>query len=344
MPPAKKTTGNGASAATTEVEALRHPADVTRRNIPTAETSSLIAEEEARAQPMLYPRNPDLDPQLVWRGKDALDAEPLSVPTVPIYIQEKVLPEALIRDLMRQSRQGTAPQADLFGGFDRIEDPETRLEFYAHAENWSNRMILGDSLLVMNSLAEKEGLRGQVQMIYLDPPYGIRFASNWQPSTKEPKAEDRSEKGLSREPEQIKAFRDTWKDGIHSYLAYLRDRLIVARELLTDSGSIFIQIGIENSPLIRLLLAEVFGYENHICDILIQKTGSQTGEFIQANSDVIVWYARNRTAAASKFRKLFLPRDGKPEIAGKGLNSIDRDDWSAYPLTSDGFRETTTVD
>ncbi|TQF78655.1 site-specific DNA-methyltransferase [Elioraea sp. Yellowstone] len=344
MPPAKKTTGNGASAATTEVETLRHPADVTRRNIPTAETSSLMAEEEARARLMLYPRNPDLDPQLVWRGKDAQDAEALAVPTVPIYIQEKVLPEALIRDLQRQSRKGTAPQADLFGGFDRIEDPETRLEFYAHAENWSNRMILGDSLLVMNSLAEKEGLRGQVQMIYLDPPYGIRFASNWQPSTKEPKAEDRSEKGLSREPEQIKAFRDTWKDGIHSYLAYLRDRLIVARELLTDSGSIFIQIGIENSPLIRLLLAEVFGYENHICDILIQKTGSQTGEFIQANSDVIVWYARNRTAAASKFRKLFLPRDGKPEIAGKGLNSIDRDDWSAYPLTSDGFRETTTVD
>ena len=180
MPPAKNAARPGAATA---VETLHHPADVTRRNIPTAETSSLMAEDEAGARSKLYPRNPDLDPQLVWRGKDAQDADPLTVSTVPIYIQEKVLPEALIRDLQRQSR-GTAPQAVLFGGFDRIADPETRMEFYQHAENWSNRMILGDSLLVMNSLAEKEGLRGQVQCIYLDPPYGIRFASNWQPSTR----------------------------------------------------------------------------------------------------------------------------------------------------------------
>lgn len=142
------------------VETLRHPEDVTRPNIPTAETSGLLRQEEETAKPMLYPRNPALDPQLVWRGKDAQDAAPLSVDTVPIYIQEKVKPEALIRDLRRVAK-GCAAQANLFGDFDRIDDPEMRLDFYQHAENWSNRMILGDSLLVMNSLAEKEGLRGR---------------------------------------------------------------------------------------------------------------------------------------------------------------------------------------
>ncbi len=227
-------------APATEVETLVHPADIARKNIPTAETAALMAEEEARAEPKLYPRNPDLDPQLVWRGKDAQDSAPLRVETVPIYIQEKLYPEALIRDLQRVSAKEAAPQADLFGGFDRITDEAARLEFYQHAENWSNRMILGDSLLVMNSLAEKEGLRGQVQMIYLDPPYGIRFASNWQPSTRTREVKEGKAEGMSREPEQIKAFRDTWKDGIHSYLAYLRDRLVVARELLTESGSVFV--------------------------------------------------------------------------------------------------------
>ena len=305
MPPAKKTPK---PEAATEVETLRHPADVTRRNIPTAETSALMAEEEARAKPMLYPRNPDLDPQLVWRGKDALDAEPLAVPTVPIYIQEKVLPEALIRDLLRVSREGAEPQADLFGGFDRIADPETRLEFYRHAENWSNRMILGDSLLVMNSLAEKEGLRGQVQMIYLDPPFGISFASNWQPTTRS-RTVGETVRDLSREPEQIKAFRDTWKDGIHSYLAFWRDRLVVARELLADSGSIFVQIGEENVHRMRALLDEVFGPDCAVVTLLVKKKGSQRSTLIDPVNDYILWYGRTpRAEGRLKFRPLFEPR------------------------------------
>ena len=211
-----------------------------------------MAEEEAAPTPKLYPRNPDLDPQLVWHGKDELDAVPLRVPTVPIYIQEKVLPAALIRDLRRVSK-GCEPQADLFGSFDRISDPEMRMEFYQHAENWSNRMILGDSLLVMNSLAEKEGLRGQVQCIYFDPPYGIRFASNWQPSTRTREVKEGRIEGVSLEPEVVAAFRDTWKDGIHSYLSYLRDRLVVAKELLTESGSVFVQIGDENVHRVRAI-------------------------------------------------------------------------------------------
>ena len=306
MPPAKKTPK---TVAATEVETLRHPADVTRRNIPTAETSALMAEEEARAKPMLYPRNPDLDPQLVWRGKDALDAEPLAVPTVPIYIQEKVLPEALIRDLLRVSREGAEPQADLFGGFDRIADPETRLEFYRHAENWSNRMILGDSLLVMNSLAEKEGLRGQVQMIYLDPPYGISFASNWQPTTRS-RTVGETARDLSREPEQIKAFRDTWKDGIHSYLAFWRDRLVVARELLAETGSIFVQIGEENVHRMRALLDEVFGPDCAVVTLLFKKKGGQRSALIDPVNDYILWYGRTpRAEGRLKFRPLFKRRE-----------------------------------
>lgn len=253
-----------------------------------------MAEEEARAEPKLYPRNPDLDPQLVWRGKDEQDSAPLRVETVPIYIQEKLYPEALIRDLQRVSAKEAAPQADLFGSFDRITDEAARLEFYQHAENWSNRMILGDSLLVMNSLAEKEGLRGQVQMIYLDPPYGIRFASNWQPSTRTRDVKEGKADGMSREPEQIKAFRDTWKDGVHSYLAYLRDRLVVARELLTDSGSIFVQIGDENVHLVRSILDEVFGADNRCSQITVSKTAGQTTELIPEVVDYILWYARDR--------------------------------------------------
>lgn len=323
------------AAAPTQVETLVHPADIARRNIPTAETAALMAEEEARAAPMLYPRNPDLDPQLVWRGKDAQDSEPLAVPTVPIYIQEKLYPEALIRDLQRVSA-GTAPQADLFGGFDRITDPEDKLEFYRHAENWSNRMILGDSLLVMNSLTEKEGLRGQVQMIYLDPPYGIRFASNWQPSTRSRDVKEGKADGMSREPEQIKAFRDTWKDGIHSYLAYLRDRLIVARELLSESGSVFVQIGEENVHVVRALLDEVFGVRNFISSIVFVKSSSSTGEFLGRQFDYLLWCSKDRDQV--KYRPLYRMK----EVGGAGASGYNRARMPDGSITA--LNEETNVD
>ncbi len=305
---------------------------MTRLNIPTAETSGLMRQEEDVARPRLYPRNPDLDPQLVWRGKDAQDAAPLAVDTVPIYIQEKVKPEALIRDLRRQAG-GCEAQANLFGDFDRIEDAELRLDFYQHAENWSNRMILGNSLLVMNSLAEKEGLRGQVQCIYLDPPYGIRFASNWQPSTRTREVKEGKGDGVSREPEQIAAFRDTWKLGVHSYFGYLRDRLIVARDLLSDSGSIFVQIGEENIHLVRSLLDEVFGHANSISIITVQKAGSGANRLLGQIADYILWYARDESAV--KYRSLYVDRAVTDEDVGRfsrvelpggerlGVNEID---------------------
>jgi adenine-specific DNA-methyltransferase len=206
----------------------------------------------------------------VWQGKDEQDRADLEVPVVPIYIQEKIHPHAIIEDIRRQAKQAAQQQGettlDLFADFNGI-DFEQQLEFYQHNQKWQNRMILGDSLFVMTSLAEKEGLKGQVQMIYLDPPYGIKFGSNWQVSTRKRDVKDGKAEDLTRQPEQVKAFRDTWKLGIHSYLAYLRDRLAAARELLTDSGSVFVQIGDENVHLVRCLLDEVFGSENFVSQI-----------------------------------------------------------------------------
>ena len=219
-------------------------------------------------------RDPSLDPQLVWRGKDEQDGEDLVVDAPPIYIQEKIVPQVIIENLRRAKGQD---QLDLFGDFDGLSGYEA-VEYYQHEANWSNRMILGDSLQVMASLAEKENLRGKVQMIYIDPPYGIKFGSNWQVSTGKRDVKDGKIEDATREVEQIKAFRDTWELGIHSYLAYLRDRLTVARDLLTESGSVFVQIGDENVHLVRCLLDEVFGSENFVSQITFSKTAGQTAE------------------------------------------------------------------
>src|SRR5262245_46257800 len=204
------------------------------------------------------------DPKPTWAGLKSRTAQQdwsdLVVQAPQLYIQEKVHPKVIIDDLIRRSKQSAAEKddaPDLFADFNGLDDPEARLEFYQHDQHWSNRMILGDSLLVMASLAEREHLRGQVQCIYIDPPYGIRFNSNWQVSTLSRDVKDGKREDISREPEQVKAFRDTWKYNVHSYLAYLRDRLSVAHALLTDSGSIFVQIGDENVHLVRGLLARI---------------------------------------------------------------------------------------
>jgi adenine-specific DNA-methyltransferase len=259
----------------------------------------------------LYPRDSSLDPQLVWKGKDEQDRQPLEIPTIPIYIQEKIHPQALIEDLHRQAQGDRSQQADLFGALEKVE-PSKRLEFYRHDQHWTNRLILGDSLLVMTSLAEKERLRGQVQMIYMDPPYGIKFGSNWQVSTRKRDLKDTRVEDVTRQPEQVKAFRDTWQLGIHSYLSYLRDRLVVAHQLLGDSGSIFVQIGDENTHLVRCLLDEVFGSENFIASIAFKKKKMPLGEtYIFTTCDYLLWYGKNRQQ--TRFRKLFVPRDDTGE-------------------------------
>jgi adenine-specific DNA-methyltransferase len=288
----RRTTSKGPK----EVEALRH-ADATRKNIPTAEHQSVLEQEEKQPKPVRYPRNTDLDPQLVWRGKDEQDWSDLVVQAPPLYIQEKVHPKVLIDDLMRQTREAKAQapgfQADLFADFNGIPEGAAKTEFYQHDQNWSNRMILGDSLQVMASLAEREGLRGKVQCIYFDPPYGIKFNSNFQWSTTSRDVKDGKSDHITREPEQVKAFRDTWRDGIHSYLTYLRDRLTVARDLLSDPGSIFVQIGDENVHRVRTLMDEVFGECNLVCEIVIQKTGGQSTERLASVADYCLWYAKD---------------------------------------------------
>ena len=289
------------------VETIAHFGD-TRSNIPTAEYEGLMRAEDKRPIALKYPRNTDLDPQLMWRGKDEQDWSDLVVPAPPLYIQEKIHPKYIIDDLMRQSKArgdaaAPAPAPALFAEmFDGDLDMEAKTEFYAHEQNWTNRMILGDSLQVMASLAEREGMRGQVQCIYFDPPYGIKFGSNWQVSTQNQNVKDNLE-SISREPEMVKAFRDTWSDGIHSYMTYIRDRLTVARDLLHDSGSVFVQIGDENIHRIRLLLDEIFGDENYIGTIYFRKKLMPLGaKFLDHMGDYIIWFAKNKEA--TKFRRL----------------------------------------
>jgi adenine-specific DNA-methyltransferase len=309
MPPRKAPS----KIAPAKVDAVQHMDK--RLNIPTEEQRDFVADAERNPvpidyeRPLLYPRDPDADPQLVWRGKDDQDLLPLTLPAVPLYIQEKIDPRALVEDLRRASAKSAADaQPSMFVDFDGLEGYE-KIEFYEHPANWSNRLILGDALVVMNSLAEKEHLRGQVQMIYMDPPYGIKFGSNWQVSTRKRDVKDGAD--ASRQPEQVKAFRDTWKDGIHSYLTYIRDRLILARELLSDSGSLFIQMGDDNVHLLRAVLDEVFGTENFISQIIVRKTTSEGARYVGSTADYVLWYGRD--ASRTKYRSLFVSRSGAAE-------------------------------
>jgi len=293
------------------VDSLRHQDK--RANIPTNELRGFVEGDESAPASMLYPRDPSLDPQLVWKGKDEQDRQPLEVPVVPIYIQEKILPQVIIENLRDTARKGEPePEMTLFNDYDGIEFQEL-VEFYRHEQNWANRMILGDSLLVMTSLAEKEGLKGKVQMIYMDPPYGIKFGSNWQVSTRKRDVKDGKAEDATRQPEQIKAFRDTWELGIHSYLAYLRDRLVVSRELLSETGSIFVQIGDENVHLVRAVMDEVFGSDNFCAVIHVTKTAGQTDLLLASISDTVIWYAKDR--ASVKYRQLYAEK-------GVGLEAI----------------------
>jgi adenine-specific DNA-methyltransferase len=315
----------------TPVESITH-AD-RRANIPTAELESVLTEADRKPIRTAWARrDPDLDPQLVWRGKDLADWSDLIVQAPPIYLQEQIHSKALIEDLRASLREGRPRGPDLFDHFGVTDDDrEAEVEFYRHSRKWSNRMILGDSLSVMASLAEREGLRGQVQAIYIDPPYGIRFNSNFQWSTTSRDVKDGNLDHLTREPEQVKAFRDTWRMGIHSYLTYLRDRLTVARELLTESGSCFVQIGDENVHRVRALMDEVFGEENAVAQISTQTSGGSTGVYLAGVTDYVLWYARDHSSM--RFRKLAFTKS----IGGEGAAKYSRvrsPDFTTRPLTS----------
>ncbi|MDP2167307.1 MAG: site-specific DNA-methyltransferase, partial [Thermodesulfovibrionales bacterium] len=311
--------GKKKNGSSSRVESVKHKDK--RKNIPTEELRDFVKEDEKSPKKVLYPRDPSLDPQLVWKGKDEQDSKDLEVPAVPIYIQEKIHPQAIVEDVRAYAAKEKPEESmALFADFNNISF-EDLIEFYRHEQNWSNRMILGDSLQVMTSLAEKEGLKGKVQMIYIDPPYGIKFGSNWQVSTRKRDVKDGKAEDAVRQPEQIKAFRDTWQLGIHSYLAYLRDRLVVARELLTETGSCFVQIGDENVHLVRCLMDEVFGSENFGAIIAFIKTGATTGEKLPVVLDYLLWYSNN--ISSMKYRQLLIERN------------IDRNVFEMFPFVEE---------
>jgi adenine-specific DNA-methyltransferase len=350
-------------AAGKSVESLTHE-EATRKNIPTAELQPVMeAREESPVRVAYERRNRDLDPQLVWRGKDEQDWSDLVVQAPPLFIQEKVHPKVLIDDLRRQSEAGTNAtevQLDLFADFNGLPEGADKTDFYQHDAHWANRMILGDSLQVMASLAEREGLAGKVQCIYIDPPYGIRFNSNFQWSTTTTNVRDGRAEDITREPEQVKAFRDTWRDGIHSYLTYLRDRLTVARDLLTTSGSVFVQISDENIHRIRVLLDEVFGVDNFVGQIAFSKTTATSAALLPTSGDFLLWYAKDRDQV--KYRQPFERKSN--ELASynilenretgqwRRMSAAETNDWTSVPtgwsivsaqnLRSQGVRTNTT--
>jgi adenine-specific DNA-methyltransferase len=330
MPPRKTKTAKPAS-----VEAITH--EEKRANLPTVDAQDFISPEVEKPVQARYPRDPTLDPQLVWKGKDQLDGDDLVADAPPIYIQEKIDPRVLVENLRATAgRASEEPELTLFDTFDGLSGLDS-VEFYTHEANWSNRMILGDSLNVMASLVEREALRGKVQMIYLDPPYGIKFGSNWQTSIRKPRVSDGKLTDATREVEQIKAFRDTWELGINTYLTYLRDRLVVARDLLTETGSCFVQIGEDNVHLVRAVLDEVFESQNFCVEIAYQKTtgaGSpnEVPKMFPAVWDRILWYAKNKNVV--KYRQLYKTK----QLGGSGVSLYTRvrmPDGSIRPLTAE---------
>ena len=288
----------------TPVESYAH--DDKRVNIPTADNAELVTPEVEEVMTLRYPRNPDLDPQLVWRGKDDQDGKDLAVDIPPIYVQEKIDPRVLVENLRDTAgRAEDEPEWTLFDGFDGIDGLKA-VEFYQHESNWSNRMILGDSLQTMASLAERESLRGKVQMVYMDPPYGIKFGSNWQVSMRNRTVKD-NKTDIAREAEVVKAFRDTWELGVNSYLSYLRDRMVAARDLLTESGSVFVQIGDENVHLVRSVMDEVFGSGNFVSTIVFRTSSGLGSSTLRQISDNLLWYCRD--SKKRKFRRIFIEQE-----------------------------------
>jgi adenine-specific DNA-methyltransferase len=283
--------------------------EVKRKNNPEVGLSHY---ERAIKERRKYQYDPHTPPTLVWAGK--AERQSFEVPTVSLHIHERISTRAIIHAAERPEKQ-----LSLFA--DPQFPMDKRVEFYQHEMNWANRLVLGDSLLVMNSLLQREGMAGKVQMIYVDPPYGISYSSNFQPTVRQRDVKDGQDASLTREVMQIKAFRDTWTLGIHSYLTYLRDRLLLCRELLTDSGSIFVQISDENLHHVREVLDEVFGHENFV-DLITFRTKSPLGSFgLGRVCDYLLWYARD--SALIKFRPLYAEKGLEP---GSEFNMVEEPD------------------
>ncbi len=297
MPPRRRTKG-----AKRPIRSYDHR-DKDRLNNPPV--GLVTSETDPDAGRKTYAYDPHLDPQLQWAGKTERGS--FEVPTVSLHVHERIDPRAIIEAARKRNGNGAIQQPSLFELPEENPPIRSAIKFYRHRLNWTNRLVAGDSLLVMNSLLEKEGMAGKTQMVYMDPPYGIRYGSNFQPFVNRRDVRDGRDEDLTQEPETIKAFRDTWELGIHSYLSYLRDRLMLARELLTESGSCFVQISDENVHHVRELMDEVFGQRNFVSIISIRKTTSQgTAVLLGTTTDFIIWYARDRNVA--KYRQIFISR------------------------------------
>ncbi|MDM8542746.1 site-specific DNA-methyltransferase [Desulfococcaceae bacterium HSG9] len=315
-----------------DIDQYAHPEKARLNNPPVglvSESTEPFSDEKKR-----YEYDPHLDPLLQWAGKAEHTA--FEVPTVSLHVHERIDPKTIIENVRKEE---TGPkQISLFD----VEKKPLReaIEFYKHRQGWSNRLIAGDSLLVMNSLLEKEGMAGKVQMIYFDPPYGIKYGSNFQPFVNKRDVKDRKDADLTAEPEMIKAFRDTWELGIHSYLTYLRDRLLLARELLHESGSVFVQISDENVHRVRCLMDEVFGAENFVSLISFTTTSGIPGLTLSRAGDYILWYSKYFKNI--KYRQLF---EFKSELGhynlvqlenGKirNLTKEEKKDFTKIPINS----------
>ncbi|MDD5222685.1 MAG: site-specific DNA-methyltransferase [bacterium] len=299
--------GTGATGAKHAIESYEHK-DKKRINNPPVGLVTPDTDPDA-GQKKTYTYDPHLDPQLQWTGK--VENTSFQVPTVSLHVHDRIDSRTIIEAVRRTPDSATSAQLALFQTPEENPPLREAIEFYQHAHGWSNRLIAGDSLLVMNSLIEKEGMAGKVQMVYIDPPYGIKYGSNFQPFVNKRDVKDGKDEDLTAEPEQIRAFRDTWELGIHSYLTYLRDRLLLASELLTESGSVFVQIGEDNLHLVRSILDELFGTENFMSMITFRVKNMPFGaKHLENMYDHLVWYAKDKKVV--KFRRAFLDRASDP--------------------------------
>jgi adenine-specific DNA-methyltransferase len=308
-----------------KVESYQHK-DKKRLNNPPV--GLVTPETDPEPAKKTYEYDPHLDPQLVWAGK--AEHTSFEVPTVSLHVHERIDPRTIIEVVRR--RNGNNAQMSLFAAPEENPPIRQAIEFYKHPHDWSNRLIAGDSLLVMNSLLEKEGMAGQVQMVYIDPPYGIKYGSNFQPFINGRDVRDGKDEDLTQEPEMIRAFRDTWELGIHSYLTYLRDRLLLARELLKDTGSIFVQISDENLHHVRELMDEVFESRNLVRLITFRTTSNLGGRYLGASCDYLLWYAKD--LASTKYRQLYRSRSYEDDV-GNRFTRVELPDGTRRVLTTE---------
>lgn len=330
------------AAAKKAIESYTH-ADKKRANNPPV---GLVTPATDPTDPpkKTYAYDPHLDPQLVWAGK--AERTSFEVPVVSLHVHERIDPMSIIK-AVRTNGNGESASGTKLRQRSLFEEPEANpplrdaLDFYRHPHGWTNRLVAGDSLLVMNSLLEKEGMAGKVQMVYFDPPYGIRYGSNFQPFVNRRDVKDGKDEDLSQEPETLKAFRDTWELGIHSYLTYLRDRLLLAKDLLHESGSVFVQISDENLHFVREILDEVYGRDCFVSIIQVVKTsGLSAKDRMPTACDYIVWYSRDREKL--KYRQLYSPKEAGREGLS-GYTRIQLPDGSRRKLTADEMHGRTTL-